>query len=1625
MNKGLKRYCNYYTHDIENIAKMFINLNGAYKNMHIVYPLFKTKGTNPIELSLIYHHESTESTLQFGKGMRLNYFHHYLYNPVANIMQVTNNDGSVDTESDLNSSYYDYVQEPYYLDDYTFTSFKDKNGNNMIHSVNGEIYPVSIEKNNGQFLTFTQNGNNIQSITNGYGDEVTFTQQTIEGYVCQVIKYLVDSVVYRKVIIFLSASNEAFKIRYYEGESLIVNEVLITYESSSITVMDNILLRGTRCTTLSSQYQVEDIYKDDSGTTKQFAKEIIINYLSLNSTGYNNTEVLYDFGYEEKYQFNEHGLLETYTGVDGNSYYYLYDLSTKMVKSSNFLGLNDDIDFAKDQFDFDIIQSDDVQYETLYDKLAYIVGYKTYTYSINKSGNALDRLHITFLMSSISQSGSGAIEIEVKTGSSSKTNVFTNTELNKLEMLNMQYNALSNYNNIIVTIRVYNGSKVRIGGFHIVKKAFNGDVEYTQNKKISSLNNGNDVISYDYNDQDKLSAISKNNEMQASIVHRPDSKYTKITDKNGVTTELIYKDTHAELLEKQTTYSYGMNRGIANKYIVYSSDNRKVEEEFDERNLRNSYDYDDLERITNINNDYEALEFAYDINNGLLKSVTKNKNTSNMSNTYTYDEKKRLSSVTTATETKYTFEYNEKNLLYKVSQNSNTLITYIYNDKNQIKYLCYGSVIFLNGNAWVNYDDVEFKEYNSMISVSGAPYYSFVYDSKGRLSKTLFNGVEKFRYTYNTKEELVSVLDVIKNTTKTYTYNEFSFPLKEEGMNEGTPYLLERKVDHKDNIYQMRRKINNKTILEEFDSVERCENVGINSLNNDVRDIAFSKSYIISVNQNGLESYKVFPLHNSTDSCNNDKALAFNVKSLNNNPFVYNSKNERYCYKPSSASLSYSLGNSTSGTVFMKVFNSFYGAEHTILEMYDGADKRISLVINSNLKFALKFNNVEILTGPAFTNSKWHTVGFSYNQTFAGYYSTTFKLIVDGVAYTTSKQHSGSLGTFTTYIGNNSTQTSEFKGQIEMLAFKNSYVTDSEVAKSLTALDIISSKFVQDEFGRPSFKELKEEDRSLLKSVYTYKLKEASLVATDYDIKEENIYANNTLLVKKEYQYDSLGRITKIIDPEFGNYEYVYSTRGFLAQEKKLDNNGNLASTISYIYDSNGNITNNNGVTYTYDTYIKDRLKSVGSTTLTYGNTNVGAPLTIGNKTLTWEGRRLTKIADSSGYHEFHYDESGNRTSKENHQGITTKYFYEGNKLLTEIKGTTTIDYLYDVTNSLIGFIYNGVKYYYVRDILQNINGIIDGSGNLVVKYSYTAYGKVTVVSDTSGVGIGSINPFRYKGYYYDVETQLYWVSSRYYSPELCRWISPDSIEYLDPESINGLNLYCYCMNNPIMYADPSGCFPVLACILGLTALVGMGLTIGGVASDNNLMTAIGLTMVAIPALISGGMALYCAGAVGTMAIGGITAVAGLGTGLFASAEYQETFTGNNWMLDAGMSEEWYNGLMLATAAIATAGTVASMAGVTRYQKFGNSNWHGGWRKMRSHFIDHGKPQMGYTNVFDYTNGAKAIINNGGVYASKVNAYAQWISGNKYFFVGVGQNSNLITTYFIRTIKYAKYLSML
>lgn len=123
---------------------------------------------------------------------------------------------------------------------------------------------------------------------------------------------------------------------------------------------------------------------------------------------------------------------------------------------------------------------------------------------------------------------------------------------------------------------------------------------------------------------------------------------------------------------------------------------------------------------------------------------------------------------------------------------------------------------------------------------------------------------------------------------------------------------------------------------------------------------------------------------------------------------------------------------------------------------------------------------------------------------------------------------------------------------------------------------------------------------------------------------------------------------------------------------------------------------------------------------------------------------------------------------------------------------------------------YNNAVYFYRKDAQGNIIALLDNSGNTVVKYRYDAWGN-HAVRDENGADIadashiGNRNPFRYRGYYYDTETELYYLQTRYYDPETGRFITIDGIEYLDPETINGLNLYAYCGNNPVMRTDETG----------------------------------------------------------------------------------------------------------------------------------------------------------------------------------------------------------------------------
>ena len=197
--------------------------------------------------------------------------------------------------------------------------------------------------------------------------------------------------------------------------------------------------------------------------------------------------------------------------------------------------------------------------------------------------------------------------------------------------------------------------------------------------------------------------------------------------------------------------------------------------------------------------------------------------------------------------------------------------------------------------------------------------------------------------------------------------------------------------------------------------------------------------------------------------------------------------------------------------------------------------------------------------------------------------------------------------------------------------------------------------------------------------------------------------------------------------------------------------------------------------------------------------------------------------------------------------------------------------YNYGTDGSLVGFAYNGTYYYYGKNIFGDIVDIYAANGTKVAHYVYDAWGNHEVrnpngIANTSPSFIGNINPFRYRGYYYDTETGFYYLQSRYYDPATRHFLNADALSYLGAGGeLHGYNLYAYCGNNPVMYYDPFGNSLLLIGLALLTTTVIGGL-IGGITSYKNGFR--GLDVVKYTAL-GAGLGLAVGGAfIATIAVG-------------------------------------------------------------------------------------------------------------------------------------------------------------
>lgn len=464
--------------------------------------------------------------------------------------------------------------------------------------------------------------------------------------------------------------------------------------------------------------------------------------------------------------------------------------------------------------------------------------------------------------------------------------------------------------------------------------------------------------------------------------------------------------------------------------------------------------------------------------------------------------------------------------------------------------------------------------------------------------------------------------------------------------------------------------------------------------------------------------------------------------------------------------------------------------------------------------------------------------------------------------------------------------------QIQNTGMTYSYEYNENTARrELKSISVSGIKFKPqlDCLGRHKGKEILVNDTKIAEENIVYRKvgdHTTHMPASIYfgSVKNDNFVLSEHL----KYAYDEMGNISKVYENGDIVAQYAYDKLNRLIRE----DNKRFGKTWLYSYDNNGNLLVKKETSFTLKTdieentftinryaYVGDQLKGYNDELFVYDE--IGNPITYRGKDASWARGRLLTAFDG---HSFTYDAQGRRLTKD---GIS--FTYDGNGRI--VKQSNGLDFFYDNTG-VAGVKYNNETFVYRKNVQGDVVAILDTTGKTVVKYTYDAWGNhAEEVLDSARATLAALNPFRYRSYYYDTDTELYYLNTRYYDPELGRFITIDGIEYLNPETINGLNLYAYCGNNPVSNVDPNGndfwswflgglslVGGVILCFVPGGQAIGAALIVGGVSiTASNIMTAAGVDS-KIASLISSGLDI-----VAGIALCFVPGMQGLGASLIGS----------------------------------------------------------------------------------------------------------------------------------------------
>ena len=348
-----------------------------------------------------------------------------------------------------------------------------------------------------------------------------------------------------------------------------------------------------------------------------------------------------------------------------------------------------------------------------------------------------------------------------------------------------------------------------------------------------------------------------------------------------------------------------------------------------------------------------------------------------------------------------------------------------------------------------------------------------------------------------------------------------------------------------------------------------------------------------------------------------------------------------------------------------------------------------------------------------------------------------------------------------------------------------------------------------------------------------------------------------------------------------------------------------------------------------------EKVDGVATSTKTLTYDGAGNLITDGEFTYTWQmGRQLQGITGTGLNTSYKYNENGLRTEK-TVNGQTHEYTLLGSSVTREVirdsQGNIlwTIHYSYAGDSTPVSMNVNGTEYYYLKNAQGDITHIVDCDGVEVASYRYDAWGNHLSIT---GGDIAELNPYRYRGYRYDSERGLFYVGSRYYDPEIGRFINADTTDVLilDYHNMSQYNLFAYCNNNPVNDFDDDGQLSFLAKIAIGLAAVAVGATVVALTG--------GTAAAFVPALVAGVKAAAISGAIG--------ATVGAGTSVVSHRVSTGSWKGSGKAALSGAVDGFADGFMtggIMAGAGMTAGSLLKNAkglqiGKTAKPQYGKAN---------------------------------------------------------------------------------------